>query len=155
MFGLGDFWDKWPLQFLKILNLLSFYLDNFKMFKKHLGNLSQITLSNMWLLVLILSQTDISSSLRWPWHLSMVSFDVKYRTEDFELLFVFSSQWSKVFGPSFSQSVILSTIQKNKSNSIPRWLCQSSKASRFWITFHVLQLMIWTHDSGPSFLKLP
>ena len=37
MFGLGDFWDKSPSWFLKILKLLSLYLGSFKVFKNVLG----------------------------------------------------------------------------------------------------------------------
>ena len=51
MFGLGNFLDKSLSWFLKILKLPSFYSINFESFM-HLGNLSQIILPNMWLLVL-------------------------------------------------------------------------------------------------------
>ena len=37
MFGSGDFWDESPLWFLKTFKLPSFYLGNFKIFKKALG----------------------------------------------------------------------------------------------------------------------
>ena len=47
MFGLGNFWDKSPSWFLKILKLPSFYSGNFKFSKMHPGNLSQISLPNM------------------------------------------------------------------------------------------------------------
>ena len=43
MFGSGNFWDKSPVSFLKILKLLSFYSSNFKIFKYELG---QFTPSN-------------------------------------------------------------------------------------------------------------
>ena len=36
MFGLGDFWDKLPSWFLKILKLPLFYSGNFKIFKNAL-----------------------------------------------------------------------------------------------------------------------
>ena len=127
----------------------------------HLGNLSQITLPNMWLLLLILSQTSICSTLRWLWHLSIASFDVKYRTEDLELLFVFPSPWSSVFEPSFPQIVKMLKIPKNRSNSILRWLCQSSKASfnvNHGIGHFELLFMCPSSSfgvSGPSFTKLP
>ena len=56
MFGSGDFWDKSLLWFLKILKLPSFYCGNFKKFSiMHSGNLSNIALRNMWLLVQTLS----------------------------------------------------------------------------------------------------
>ena len=56
MFGSGDFWDKSLLWFLKILKLPSFYWGNFKKFSiMHSGNLSNIALRNMWLLVQTLS----------------------------------------------------------------------------------------------------
>ena len=37
MFGSGNFWDKPPSLFLKILKLSSFYSSNFKNFKNTLG----------------------------------------------------------------------------------------------------------------------
>ena len=37
MLGLDDFWDKLLSWFLKILNLPSFYLDNFQIFKNAFG----------------------------------------------------------------------------------------------------------------------
>ena len=77
----------------------------------HLGNLSQITLPNMWLPVM-LSQKGIGSTLRCPWHLRMASFDVKYGTEDFDLIFAFPGSWSRVFEPSFPQIVIMPKIPK-------------------------------------------
>ena len=149
MFVLGNFWDESLLWFLKVL-LEQFYFclrltwTNSKFSKMYLGNLSQITLSNMSLLALILSQTGITSTLIWPWHLSMASFHVKDKNEDFGLLSVSPSHWSRASGPSFHQSVIMPEIPKNKSNSIQSWYCQSSKPTRFWITFHMLQLMIWS-----------
>ena len=56
MFGSGNFWNKSPSLFLKILKLPLFYSVNFEIFKNALDNLSQITLPNVpniWLLVLI------------------------------------------------------------------------------------------------------
>ena len=53
MFGSGNFWDESASWFLKILKLFSFYSDNFKFSKMHLGNLSKTALPSMWLLVLI------------------------------------------------------------------------------------------------------
>ena len=41
-------------------------------------------------------------------------FDVKYGAEDFELLFMFPSQWSRVFGPSFSKIAIMPQIPKKQ-----------------------------------------
>ena len=42
MLDLGDFWNKSPSWFLKVLKLPLFYLGNFKILKNALGNLSQI-----------------------------------------------------------------------------------------------------------------
>ena len=51
-------------------------------------------------------------TLRWSWHFSMVLFDVKYGTEDFELLLVFPSPWFRVFEPSFYKIAIMPKILK-------------------------------------------
>ena len=53
MFGSPNFGDKSPFWFLKILKLASFYRAISKFSKMHSGNLSQIALPNIWLLVLI------------------------------------------------------------------------------------------------------
>ena len=39
MLASGDFWNKSPSRFLKILKLPSFYSDNFKILKNTLGQL--------------------------------------------------------------------------------------------------------------------
>ena len=59
MFGSGNFWDKSPSWFLKTLKSSLFYSDNFKIFKSALGNLSQIAIPNMWLLVLMMGQATL------------------------------------------------------------------------------------------------
>ena len=59
MFGSGNFGDKSPSWFLKILKLPSLYLGNFKIFK------NVITLLNMWLLTQI-TRTQQQVSL-WVW----------------------------------------------------------------------------------------
>ena len=53
MFGSGNFCDKSPSWFLEILKMPSFYSENFKIFKNALGQLAQIALPEMWLLVQI------------------------------------------------------------------------------------------------------
>ena len=53
MFGSGNFWEKSPSRFLKIMKLPSFYSGNFNILKNALGSLSQIPLPSTWLLVLI------------------------------------------------------------------------------------------------------
>ena len=53
MFGLGNFGDKSPSLFLKILKLPSFYSGNLSIFK-NTANSPQIALPNMRLLVLII-----------------------------------------------------------------------------------------------------
>ena len=52
MFGSGDFWDKSPLWFLKILKLPTFYSGSFKILKNALGQFIANALPNMSLLVL-------------------------------------------------------------------------------------------------------
>ena len=52
MFGSGDFWDKLPSWFLKILKWPLFTQAISKFLKMHSGNLSQIAHPNMCLLVL-------------------------------------------------------------------------------------------------------
>ena len=51
MFGSGNLEDKSPSWFLEILKMSSFYSDNFKIFKYTLGQLPQIAIPEMWLLV--------------------------------------------------------------------------------------------------------
>ena len=59
--GFDNFWDKSPAWFLKTLKLPSFYSGHFKTSKNALGNLSQIALSNMWLLVQVSTGLPIAS----------------------------------------------------------------------------------------------
>ena len=52
--------------------------------------------------IALMLKTDITWTLsRWPWHKSKTSFDVKWGTEVFGLLFVCPSAWFGVFRPSF------------------------------------------------------
>ena len=73
------------------------------------------------LMALILSQTGITEVSD---GLDTSVFDVKYGAEEFELIFVFPSPWSTIFGPSFSKIAIMPQIPKKL-----RWLYQLSKAS--------------------------
>ena len=59
--GFDNFWDKSPAWFLKTLKLPSFYSGHFKTSKNALGNLSQIALSNMWLLAQVSTGLLIAS----------------------------------------------------------------------------------------------
>ena len=59
--GFDTLWDKSPAWFLKTLKLPSFYSGHFKTSKNALGNLSQIALSNMWLLVQVSTGLLIAS----------------------------------------------------------------------------------------------
>ena len=53
MFGLGNFWDKSPSWFLKILKLPTFHSGNFKMSKNALRKFIPNAFTNLWLLVII------------------------------------------------------------------------------------------------------
>ena len=82
MFGLDNFWDKSPSWFLKNLKLSLFYSGNVKYSKMDMGNLSQIALPNMWLLVVI----DLTNKL---YHIEV------YHIDSFIKKFCKQSCWMK------------------------------------------------------------
>ena len=68
MIGLGNFRDKSPLSFLKILKLLSFYSCNFKIFKNELEQFipnhppkHAITSTNTTFLTFLISKPIVNS----------------------------------------------------------------------------------------------
>ena len=101
----------------------------------HLGNLSQMILSNMWLIVLILSQTGICSTFRWSWHSVCLHLMWNMELNTLNYFLDFPANDLGYLDPVSPKSDIIPKVPKNKSNSIPRWLCQSSKTLKFWITF--------------------
>ena len=74
-----------------------------------------------------------------------------------ELLLMFPSLWSRVFGPSFSKVAIITKCQKTGrtqpcdgfKNLSKDLFKGESQSWRFWITFHLSQLRL------PVFPKLP
>ena len=63
-------------------------------------------------------------TLRWSWQCSMVLLDVKYGAE---LLLLFPSPWSRVFGSSFSKIAIMPKIPKKQIKLNPEM------ALRTWV----------------------
>ena len=64
-------------------------------------------------------------TLEWSWHFSMVLFDVKYRSEEFDLLLMFPRPYSIVFRTSFSKIArtpkIPKKVQLNPNMALRTW----------------------------------